>query len=162
MENSLRIVLVAPEIPPNTGNVARLSTAVGAHLHLVRPLGFNLDDKHLKRAGLDYWPEVDLKVHDDFAAFQADCAGAPFYLMTTRGNRRHTDVTYEPGSCLIFGSETRGLPPDILAAWPERRIRLPMRENCRSLNLSNAVAVAVYEVMRQWDFAGLEPAGAGS
>ncbi|MDR1605176.1 MAG: tRNA (cytidine(34)-2'-O)-methyltransferase [Gracilibacteraceae bacterium] len=156
MERILRIVLVEPEIPPNTGNVARLSAALGACLHLVRPLGFELDDRHLKRAGLDYWPEVRLKIHDDFRALQTALAGAPFYLATTQGERRYTDVAYESGCCLLFGSETRGLGADILAAYPKRHIRLPMRAGCRSLNLSNAVAVVAYEVMRQWGFAGLE------
>jgi tRNA (cytidine/uridine-2'-O-)-methyltransferase len=159
MENILRIVLVEPEIPPNTGNVARLSAALGAWLHLVRPLGFELDDKHLKRAGLDYWPDVRMTVHDDFRALQTALAGAPFYLATTKGERRHTDVAYEPGACLLVGSETRGLAADVLAAYPGRRIRLPMRAGCRSLNLGNAVAALAYEVMRQWDFPGLEYAG---
>jgi tRNA (cytidine/uridine-2'-O-)-methyltransferase len=156
MERILRIALVEPEIPPNTGNVARLSAAVGARLHLVRPLGFELDDKHLKRAGLDYWPKVAMTVHADFSALQTELAGTPFYLATTGGERCYTDVAYESGCCLVFGAETRGLPDWIMNEYPGRRIRLPMRAGCRSLNLSNAVAVVVYEVMRQWGFAGLE------
>ncbi|MDR1320255.1 MAG: tRNA (cytidine(34)-2'-O)-methyltransferase [Gracilibacteraceae bacterium] len=155
MERILRIVLVEPEIPPNTGNVARLSAAVGARLHLVRPLGFELDDRRLKRAGLDYWPDVRMTVHDDFSEVQTELAEAPFYLATTKGERSYTDIKYEPGCCLVFGAETRGLPENILAAYPDRQIKIPMREGCRSLNLSNAVAVVVYEVMRQWGFAGL-------
>jgi tRNA (cytidine/uridine-2'-O-)-methyltransferase len=155
MAKTLRIVLVEPEIPPNTGNIARLSAALGAELHLVRPLGFSLADKYLKRAGLDYWSEVKLTVHENFPAFAAEFEGSSFFLLSTHGNSSHTEVVYPDGTCLLFGSETRGLAPDIIADYPGRSLRLPMREGCRSLNLSNAVAITAYEVMRQWDFPGL-------
>jgi len=155
MEKVLNIVMVEPEIPPNTGNVARLCAAVGAALHLVKPLGFSLDDRHLKRAGLDYWHLLDVKIYENFAEFEARNPEGPRYLATTKGGRAHTDLAYQPGGYFLFGKETKGLAPDILAKYPATTIRLPMREEARSLNLSNAVAVVAYEALRQWNYPGL-------
>jgi tRNA (cytidine/uridine-2'-O-)-methyltransferase len=151
MSYALHIVLVEPEIPQNTGNIVRLCSALGATLHLVKPLGFLLEDKYLKRAGLDYWPLVDIREHESYEAFEASVP-LKKYLMTSKGRRWPTDVAFVPECCLLFGGETKGLAADILQRYPEDDLRLPMRENCRCLNLSNAVAVAAYEVMRQWGY----------
>lgn len=149
------IVLYQPEIPPNTGNVMRLAANTGCRLHLVRPLGFSLEDKHLRRAGLDYREYAEVLVHDDWAAALAALAGRPIHALSTRARRSLFEVRFQPGDVLLFGPETRGLPMDILASLPEaQRLRLPMRPGNRSLNLSNAVAVAVYEAWRQNGFAG--------
>lgn len=151
----LHVVLHQPEIPPNTGNVIRLCANSGARLHLIRPLGFELDDAKLRRAGLDYHEFAALKVHDDLAAFLSEIAPARLFAVSTRGTMRYDQVAYADGDALMFGSETRGLPPDVLDALPvEQRIRLPMRPDNRSLNLSNAVAIVVYEAWRQHQFAG--------
>lgn len=151
------VVLVAPEIPPNTGNVIRLCANTGARLHLVRPLGFSLDDKQLRRAGLDYHEYATLRVHADFTALVAAERPAPArsFALTTRAHRQVFDVTFRPGDWFFFGSETRGLGADV-RAWfaPGNDLRLPMRPDNRSLNLSNAVAVVVYEAWRQAGFAG--------
>lgn len=148
----MHIVLVEPEIPGNTGNVARLCAATGCELHLVRPLGFSTDDRHLKRAGLDYWHLVKVHYHDSFAAVEEALAGHDFYLNTTKGDKLYSDVGYTAGAVLVFGKETAGLADDILAAYPDRRVRIPMVPGARSLNLSNAVAVVVYEALRQQGF----------
>lgn len=148
----LNIVLVEPEIPPNTGNVVRLCAATGATLHLVKPLGFRIDDKQLKRAGLDYWHLLDIVVYENYADFEEKNMVGPRYLATTKGGRPYTELAYEPGGYLLFGKETKGLDPEILARYPDTTIRLPMRAESRSLNLSNSVAVVVYEVLRQWGF----------
>ena len=151
------IVLVEPEIPPNTGNVIRLAANSGCRLHLVRPLGFNLTDKQLRRAGLDYHEYASLAVHDSFDALLAAERPDParLFALTTRGARRYADVNYTPGDWLVFGSETRGLPDAVRERFAaERRLRLPMRPGNRSLNLSNAVAVVVFEAWRQQGFAG--------
>ncbi|HEY0659782.1 MAG TPA: tRNA (uridine(34)/cytosine(34)/5-carboxymethylaminomethyluridine(34)-2'-O)-methyltransferase TrmL [Lysobacter sp.] len=154
------IVLYQPEIPPNTGNVIRLCANTGARLHLVAPLGFTLEDKQLKRAGLDYHEYATLQVHDSLdaalAAIAATNAAAPrVFALSTRGTVRHDAPRYAPGDVFLFGPETRGLPADVLEHVPEaQRIRLPMRPDNRSLNLSNAVAVVVFEAWRQQDFAG--------
>lgn len=151
------VVLVAPEIPPNTGNVIRLCANTGARLHLVEPLGFALDDKQLRRAGLDYHEYADLKVHASFAAWRHTEAPDPArcFAFSTRGARRYADVSFAPGDWLVFGSETRGLADEV-RAWfaPPQLLRLPLRPGNRSLNLSNAVAVVVYEAWRQHGFAG--------
>ncbi len=151
------IVLVEPEIPPNTGNVIRLAANSGARLHLVRPLGFDLTDKQLRRAGLDYHEFAQLSVHDDFDALLAAERPEPerMFALTTRGARLYTDVHYAPGDWLVFGAETRGLSAAMRERFvAERRLRLPMRSGNRSLNLSNAVAVVVFEAWRQQGFAG--------
>lgn len=149
------IVLYQPEIPPNTGNVMRLAANTGCRLHLVRPLGFSLEDRMLRRAGLDYREYAEVRVHDDWNAALAALAGRTLYAMTTRASRLLHEVGFRPGDALLFGPETRGLPAEILAGFPDaQRLRLPMRPGSRSLNLSNAVAVTVYEAWRQNGFAG--------
>ncbi len=147
------IVLYQPEIPPNTGNIIRLCANTGCRLRLVEPLGFDLNDKKLRRAGLDYHEWADVSVHPDLAS--ACSGGGRIYAISTRGSRRYTDAALDPGDTLVFGPETRGLPADYLAAVdPQQVLRIPMLGNSRSLNLSNAVAVLVYEGLRQNGFAG--------
>jgi tRNA (cytidine/uridine-2'-O-)-methyltransferase len=149
------IVLVQPEIPPNTGNVIRLSANTGCRLHLVRPLGFDLSDKNLRRAGLDYHEYAELRVHDDWPALRAALAGRRLFAFTTKASRPYAEIAWQPGDVFVFGPETRGLPPEVLAEFPDsRRLRLPMLPGQRSLNLSNAVAVTVFEAWRQNGFAG--------
>ena len=148
---TLNIVLVEPQIPQNSGNIARTCAVTGARLHMVGPMGFAVDDKKLKRAGLDYWHQLDITYYQDQADFFAKNSG-PFFYFTSKGPRRHVDVTYPDGAYLVFGREDAGLPEALLAANQEHCIRMPMRDTCRSLNLSNSVAVGVYEVLRQWDF----------
>jgi tRNA (cytidine/uridine-2'-O-)-methyltransferase len=149
------IVLYQPEIPPNTGNIIRLCANTGSHLHLLRPLGFELEDSKLRRAGLDYHEWAEVRVHDDLDAFRASVHPARLWACSTHGRRRHTEVRYRPGDALLFGPETRGLPAAVLADCGEDHVlRLPMVPESRSLNLSNAVAVCVYEAWRQTDFAG--------
>jgi tRNA (cytidine/uridine-2'-O-)-methyltransferase len=149
------VVLVHPEIPPNTGNVIRLCANTGATLHLVKPLGFPLDSSRMKRAGLDYHEFATMRVHDSWRALIDREQPKRAFALTTRGTRAPHDIAFEPGDYLVFGSETAGLPPPVLAEFSaERRLRLPMRPDNRSLNLSNAVAVTVYEAWRQHGFAG--------
>ena len=149
----LHIVLYEPEIPPNTGNVMRLVANTGATLHLVRPLGFTLSDKTLERAGMDYRERAATRVHDSWGECQASLAGLAFYAVTTRGTRRYDEVRYRENDVLVFGPETRGLPKDVLESFaPEHRLRIPMIAGSRSLNLSNAVTVLVYEAWRQLNF----------
>ncbi len=151
----LNIVLHRPEIPPNTGNVIRLCANTGAHLHLIGPLGFELDDAKLRRAGLDYHEYTRLTVHGDLDAFMAAVKPARLFAVSTRGTVRYDTVRYDENDAVTFGSETSGLPAEVIEAIPEeRRIRLPMRPGNRSLNLSNAVAVVAYEAWRQAGFAG--------
>ena len=151
----LDIVLVHPEIPPNTGNVIRLAANTGAGLHLVRPLGFSLDDKQLKRAGLDYREYASVQVHASWPALAQAMKARRMFAFATSAERLFTDVRYAAGDVLVFGREADGLPADVLAQFPqEQRLRLPMRPGNRSLNLSNAVAVAVFEAWRQLGFAG--------
>jgi tRNA (cytidine/uridine-2'-O-)-methyltransferase len=157
-----RIVLVQPEIPPNTGNVIRLAANTGCELHLIEPLGFSMDDKLLRRAGLDYHEYAPVRRHADWQAFmQGEHAATPmperFFAFTTHAQRRHTDIDWRPGDTLVFGCETAGLPPELRERFPEpQRVRLPMRPGQRSLNLSNAVAVAVFEAWRRGGFAGAD------
>lgn len=157
------VVLVAPEIPPNTGNAIRLCANTGCSLHLVEPLGFDLSDAQLRRAGLDYAEMACVAVHADWAACRAALGDARLFALTTRANRRHAGADfldpspprYRPGDAFVFGSESRGLPADVLADIDENhRLRLPLIPGNRSLNLSNAVAVMVYEAWRQQDYAG--------
>ena len=154
----VNIVLVEPEIPANTGNIARTCGSVGAKLHLVKPLGFSIDDKHVKRAGLDYWHFVDITVHeslDDFLAYKKEnFPAANMYYLTTKAKKRHTDVIYSDGDFLLFGKETKGLPEPLIFSDYEHAVRIPMLDDpeFRSLNLSNSVAVVVYEAMRQLGF----------
>jgi len=149
------VVLVHPEIPPNAGNVIRLCANAGARLHLVEPLGFSMEDRLLRRAGLDYHELTTVTVHRDWPACVAALGGRRRFALTTRGCVRYTDVSYEPGDVFVFGAETAGLPPAILEQFaPAQRVRLPMRPGNRSLNLSNAVAVVVFEAWRQNGFGG--------
>jgi len=150
------IVLVEPEIPPNTGNVIRLAANTGCALHLIEPLGFSMDDKHMRRAGLDYHEYADVRRHADWDSFVRDAAPdrARMFALSTRGTRRVHDVAFAPGDWFVFGSETAGLPGALLESFgPAQRLRLAMREGQRSLNLSNAVAVTVFEAWRQQGFA---------
>ncbi|MCL1964187.1 MAG: tRNA (uridine(34)/cytosine(34)/5-carboxymethylaminomethyluridine(34)-2'-O)-methyltransferase TrmL [Firmicutes bacterium] len=155
----MHIVLIEPEIPQNTGNIARTCAATGSMLHLVRPLGFSLDDRYLKRAGLDYWPMARVQAYDDFAALRRRLPDKPLYLFTTKGARPFTSYAYEKDAMLVFGRETRGLPEKLLEKYPDRCARIPMRPGARSLNLSNSVAVALYEALRQQGFEGLAERG---
>lgn len=149
------IVLYQPEIPPNTGNIIRLAANTGSRLHLVAPLGFDLSDRHLARAGLDYHDLTCVTVHEDWDACLAALAGRRMFALSTRGSERHDRVAYQPGDALVFGPESRGLPQTVLDGFPAgRRIRIPMRPTNRSINLSNAVAVVVYEGWRQRGFEG--------
>lgn len=149
-EPLLHVVFVAPEIPPNTGSTARLCAATETRLHLVKPLGFSLEDRYLKRAGLDYWPFVDLAVHEDWPTFEAAYPAARLHVFTVRGRRRHTEVAFAAGDFLVFGGETRGLPPALVERHRDRTVSIAMASpNVRSLNLSSAAAVAVYEALRQ-------------
>jgi tRNA (cytidine/uridine-2'-O-)-methyltransferase len=150
-----QVVLFQPEIPPNTGNIIRLCANTGAQLHLVGPLGFRLEDRDLRRAGLDYHEYADIHVHEDWRTCQASLSALRAFALSTRGGQRYDTVSFKPGDAFVFGPETRGLPEEMLAGFaPERRLRLPMRAGNRSLNLSNAVAVVVYEAWRQTGFAG--------
>ena len=149
----LHIVLVEPEIPQNTGNIARTCAATGAVLHLIEPLGFEISDRYLKRAGLDYWQYLDLHIHPNLEDFFEKNSGT-YYFFTTKGKKNYTQVNYEGDVFLFFGKETKGLPESLLRENQESSVRLPMLPQIRSLNLSNSVAIAVYEVLRQWDFEG--------
>lgn len=151
----LHVVLLEPEIPANTGNIARTCAATGTRLHLIRPLGFDISEKAMRRAGLDYWPMVDLQVYDNLADFFRQNSVEQLWCLTTKAPRTYTQVRFSPDCYLLFGPETRGLPEDFLARHPETCLRLPMRAQARSLNLSNAVAITVYEALRQLDFPGL-------
>lgn len=157
--DKINIVLVEPEIPQNTGNIARTCAATGAALHLVRPLGFATDDAKLRRAGLDYWNELDITYHESLAAFLSRAEGEKIFFFTTKAPKRYTDADYRGRVFLVFGKETAGLPEQLLYDNYEKCVRLPMKAKLRSLNLSNAAAVAVYEALRQRDFYGLEGGG---
>ena len=157
--NDINIVLVEPEIPQNTGNIARTCAATGASLHLVKPLGFEIDDRKLKRAGLDYWDKLDITYYEGLDDFFAKNPDADFYCFTTKARHVYSDISYPKRVFLMFGKETKGLPEELLFANPDRCVRIPMRDTLRSLNLSNSAAVAVYEVFRQRGFEGLRPDG---
>ena len=147
------VILYQPEIPPNTGNIIRLCANTGVRLHLVRPLGFSLDDRQMRRAGLDYHEYATMKVHDDWAICAAHFKGKRIFAVSTKGSQRYDTNQYLIGDVFLFGPETRGLPADLLMQFPaERRIRLPMLPDSRSLNLSNAAAVVIYEAWRQLDY----------
>ena len=150
----LNIVMVEPEIPQNTGNVARTCAATGARLHLVGPMGFTIDDKKLKRAGLDYWHLLDITYYDSLQEFFEKNSG-PYYYFSTKAPHKHTDVQYPDPCYLLFGKETAGLPEELLVKNPETTVRIPMISDARSLNLSNSVAIGVYEVLRQWEYPSL-------
>lgn len=150
-EPRLHVVLYQPEIPPNTGNIGRLCLAAGARLHLICPLGFSLEDRQLQRAGMDYWAELDLQVWESYEAFTTALPpGARRFYYSTKAQLAHWDAQFQPGDYLVFGPETRGLPESMLAsAPPECRLRIPMAENARSLNLATAAGIGLYEALRQ-------------
>ena len=157
--SKIHIVLHEPEIPQNTGNIARTCAATGASLHLIRPMGFEVDDKKLKRAGLDYWDKLDITYYDGLADFFQKHSGATVYYFTTKAPHAYTEVRYPDEVFIMFGKESAGLPEELLHQNPAHAVRIPMREGLRSLNLSNSVAVAVYEILRQGDFADLQECG---
>lgn len=150
----LNVVLVEPEIPQNTGNIARTCACTNTRLHLVRPFGFDISEKSLKRAGLDYWDKVDIVYYDNLAEFFEKNAGGKFYYATTKAKQSYTDVSYPDGCFILFGKETKGLPEDLIYAGFDRVVRIPMYGALRSLNLSNSVAIILYEALRQNDFFG--------
>lgn len=151
---ALHIALIEPEIPANTGNIARTCVATGSHLHLVGKLGFSLDDRYLKRAGLDYWERLELDLWDRFEDLMAAHHFSGIYYASTKTQQKYSDISYPDHSLIVFGKETAGLPESMLIAHPERGIRIPMAPDFRSLNLSNAVAICIYEYWRQKDFSG--------
>lgn len=152
----INIVLHEPEIPQNTGNIARTCAATGAALHIIRPTGFDIDNKKLKRAGLDYWNELEIYYYDNLTHFFKVHPDADFFCFSTKSPKAYHEIIYPPEPYLIFGKETKGLPENFLTENFDRCVRLPMRKSLRSLNLSNAVAISVYEVLRQNNFAELE------
>ena len=158
----IHIVLFEPEIPQNTGNIARTCAATGASLHLIKPLGFTIDDKKLKRAGLDYWDKLDITYYEGLADFMAAHDGKTIYYFTTKARQAYSEVSYreEDEVYLMFGKESAGLPEELLFPHGDTALRIPMRQGLRSLNLSNSVAVAVFEVLRQWEFPELSSEGA--
>ena len=159
----MHIVLMAPEIPQNTGNIARTCAATGMCLHLIEPLGFSLDDRYLKRAGLDYWPMARVRVHasfEDFCAAFTEMGGGRMHFASTKAPRAYTRALYRTGDALVFGRETRGLPETLLVRHWEDCVRIPMLPGARSLNLANSVAILVYEALRQQGFPGLQNEGA--
>lgn len=149
------IVLVEPEIPQNAGNIARTCAATGTHLHMIRPLGFEVTDKYLKRAGLDYWHLVDISYYDSFQELKDKYPESRFFYFTTKGRHRHSDVNFKDGDFLVFGKETKGLPEELLLENEGNCLRIPMFSKARSLNLGNSVAIALYEALRQTDYQGL-------
>lgn len=155
MEYSLNIVLIEPEIPQNTGNIARTCAATGARLHLVGPMGFQITDKQVRRAGLDYWDKLDITYYDSTEEFFEKNKDKNFYYFTTKAEQNHSDIDYPNGCYLVFGKETKGLPEEMLKENHDCCVRLPMRGIIRSLNLSNAVAIGTYEVLRQWHYPDL-------
>ncbi|MBQ9145182.1 MAG: tRNA (uridine(34)/cytosine(34)/5-carboxymethylaminomethyluridine(34)-2'-O)-methyltransferase TrmL [Clostridia bacterium] len=155
----MNIVLLEPEIPQNTGNIARTCAATGAKLHLIEPLGFRVDDRSLKRAGLDYWDKLDVRIYPNWEAFVEANPEARLWFASTKAPQNYTVPQYTPNDYFVFGRESHGLPEPLLAANYDKCIRIPMRPNLRSLNLSNSVAVVIYEALRQQDFEGLQQEG---
>ena len=158
-KRKINIILHEPEIPQNTGNIARTCAATGAALHIIKPMGFTIDDKKLKRAGLDYWHQLDITYYDGLDDFYAKNPEAEVYYFSTKAPHLYTEIEYPNPVFIMFGKETKGLPEELLHDNPDRCVRLPMREGLRSLNLSNSVAIAVYEILRQGNFADLKTAG---
>ncbi len=155
----LNIVLVEPQIPQNTGNISRTCAVTGAALHLIKPYGFQISDKHLKRAGLDYWDKLEIYEYNNLDEFFEKNKGGSFYYFTTKGTNVYSDVSYPDNSFILFGREDKGLPESLLYENKENCVRIPMRPELRSLNLSNSVAIATYEILRQWDFPDLTREG---
>ncbi|MDO4282396.1 MAG: tRNA (cytidine(34)-2'-O)-methyltransferase [Clostridia bacterium] len=153
---SLNIVLVEPEIPQNTGNIARTCAAIGATLHLIKPLGFDISEKAVRRAGLDYWDKLNIIVYENLAEFKEKVVTKDLYLLSTKSKKVYSDVKYTKDSYIVFGPETRGLPEDYILENFDRAVRIPMREGIRSLNLSNSVAIVAYEAEKQVNFSELE------
>lgn len=157
--NDINIVLLEPEIPQNTGNISRTCAATGTSLHLIEPLGFEITDKHLKRAGLDYWQYLDIHYYKDLNDFYTKNTDGSYYYFSTKAAKKYTDAKYEGKVYLFFGKETKGLPEELLLKNKENCVRIPMYGELRSLNLSNSAAIAVYEVLRQRDFEGMNLQG---
>jgi tRNA (cytidine/uridine-2'-O-)-methyltransferase len=157
--HELNIVLIEPEIPQNTGNIARTCAATGTKLHLVGPMGFNIDDRKLKRAGLDYWHLLDITYYNSTEEFFEKHPNESFYYFSTKAPHKHTDITYPEKVFIVFGKETKGLPEKLLFDNPNTTVRIPMISDARSLNLSNSVAIGVYEVLRQWGYPKLQENG---
>ena len=155
----MHIVLHQPEIPANTGNIGRTCVATGTSLHLIEPLGFRLDEKQIKRAGMDYWDKLDLHTYINYDDFKAKNPGAKVYMATTKAHKKYTDVKFGPDDFIMFGKESAGIPEEILVDNEDMCIRIPMLEDIRSLNLANSVAITLYEALRQNDFPGLEEEG---
>jgi len=155
----INIVLHEPEMPANTGNIGRTCVAAGARLHLIEPLGFNINEKMLKRAGLDYWDKLDVTIYDNFEDFMQKNPDAKIYMATTKAPQTYTEVSYEPNCYIMFGKESAGIPEDILVKHQDTSIRIPMIGDIRSLNLSNSVAIVLYEALRQNDFAQMNREG---
>ena len=155
----LNIVLVEPEIPQNTGNIARTCAATGARLHIVKPMGFTPTDKHLKRAGLDYWHLLDITYYENLDDFFEKTRGGIYYYFSTKAPQKYTDIVYPKDCYIVFGKETRGLPEKLLYDNPDTTVRIPMISEARSLNLSNSAAIAAYEILRQWDYPELQNSG---
>lgn len=152
----INIVLVEPEIPQNTGNIARTCAAIGAKLHLVKPLGFDISEKAVRRAGLDYWDKLDIVIYENLNEFREKTKGKDIFLLTTKAKHKYTEVGYTKDTYIVFGPETRGLPENYILENFENSVRIPMREGIRSLNLSNSVAIVAYEIERQLDFINLQ------
>lgn len=155
----LNIVLLEPEMPANTGNIGRTCVAAGVRLHLIEPLGFHINDKMLKRAGLDYWHKLDVTIYVSYEDFLEKNPGAKIYMATTKSKQKYTDVSYEKDAYIMFGKESAGIPEELLVSNMDNCVRIPMMPGERSLNLSNSVAIVLYEALRQQGFSGLESAG---
>jgi len=155
----INVVLLEPEIPANTGNIGRTCVATGTRLHLIKPLGFSLDEKNLRRAGLDYWPHLDVTVYENFQDFLDKNPGAKLYCASTKGHYLYTEAPYEDNCYLMFGRESAGIPEEILLEYEDTTVRIPMNPQIRSLNLSNSVAILVYEALRHHGFAGMQMEG---
>lgn len=155
----MNIVLYEPEMPANTGNIGRTCVVTGSRLHLIEPLGFQLDEKHLRRAGLDYWKMLDVTVYRDYEDFLARNPGAHIYFASTKARHMYTEVSYGPDDYLMFGRESAGIPEEILVQHPEETVRIPMNPKLRSLNLANSVAIVLYEALRQQGFPGMQTEG---
>ena len=155
----MNIVLYEPEIPANTGNIGRTCVATGTSLHLIKPLGFDISDKAVRRAGMDYWKELDLHVYEDFEEFVEKNPGARIYMATTKAKKAYTEVEYKGNDFIMFGKESAGIPEEILVKYEETSVRIPMIGEIRSLNLSNSVSIILYEALRQQDFEGMKLKG---
>jgi tRNA (cytidine/uridine-2'-O-)-methyltransferase len=155
----MNIILHEPEIPHNTGNIGRTCVATGTALHLIKPLGFSIDEKSVRRAGLDYWDKLDIYLYDDFEDFLQKNPNAVIYMATTKAKHTYAEVKYEENSFIMFGKESAGIPEDILIKYPDTSIRIPMEPHIRSLNLSNAVAIVLYESLRQQNFSNMQLEG---